>query len=266
VTSPATVGELASAVVLEPRWRIEGSGSKSAWLGPGEAPVLSTARLSGVVDFSPADQVVVALAGTPVAGLQAELREAGQCLPIPDSEEHGDRLAGWPGTVGGLVACAMPHAWMAVHGAVRDWVLGAQLVRADGTVARSGSRVVKSVAGFDVHRMVAGAWGRWAVIAEVAFRTFPVRGLRPVPAAHAGSGPCYVARYLRRSFGIAAAREGVLAAEAGSGTVWSLDRPGEDAAWWVGPGGEAKADPAHEVFRRRLDDALDPGGRFSWAR
>lgn len=260
---PETVAELQAAVLSGPSWRVEGMGTKRAWAPPSAVPVLGLSRLRGIVEFSPADQVVSVLAGTPVAELQEELAAAGQALPIP-GPDRGAEAAGFPGTVGGLLACDLPHGLMAQHGGPRDWVLGAKFVRADGTLAKSGSKVVKSVAGFDVHRMAVGSWGRWLVFAEAALKTWPLRGLAVTEAVCTGAGPArYVARARPSQFArLLAETPEVVAQDPAAGTVWAMGQPPDFADWWAGPGGVRKPEPAHEAMRARLDAALDPGGRF----
>jgi FAD/FMN-containing dehydrogenase len=83
-----------------------------------------------------------------------------------------------PGTVGGEIATNLPHLYMAQHGTWRDWVLGMTIITAEGKVAKSGSNAVKSVAGYDVHRLMIGARGTLGVIADVILRTTPLGALR----------------------------------------------------------------------------------------
>lgn len=123
---------------------------------------ISLAGLSGIVQYSPADLVVSVKAGTLITQLQEELRSKGQCLPLIESG----------GTIGGGVSMG--------SGAWRDWVLGLQLVLADGTIAKAGSSAVKNVAGYDLHKFLVGTRGTLAVITEVTLRTAPLASL-PMP-------------------------------------------------------------------------------------
>lgn len=66
------------------------------------------------------------------------------------------------------------------HGAWRDWVLGVQLVLADGMIAKAGSLAVKNVAGYDIHKFLVGTRGTLAVVTEVILRTAPLASL-PMP-------------------------------------------------------------------------------------
>ena len=60
------------------------------------------------------------------------------------------------------------------YGGLRDLIIGMTIVLADGTVAKSGGKVVKNVAGYDLHKLMTGGFGTLGVIAEVNFRLHPV--------------------------------------------------------------------------------------------
>lgn len=232
---PSTLSELSEAVASVPRLRIRGTGTKDAfWSGaPQDSPDLPTLYmncLTGIVEHWRSDHVVEVWAGTSVAELQRELRATGQALPLPDPMECGTLLAGVPGTVGGMVAMNLPHGLEAQYGGVRDWVLGASIVRADGSVARSGSRVIKSVAGYDAHRLMVGARGWLGVLSTVVLRTYSLRAISPPGATfHApwSGRPLWIQRVLPSDFGRAAAGlEGsLLAADPATATLWAAVEP-----------------------------------------
>jgi glycolate oxidase FAD binding subunit len=173
--SPTTVAELAEIVRDARSVRVDGSGSQSlARLPGGDCEVsLSTTGLAGVLDFSPDDQVVSLQAGTSILELQRVLAERGQCLPLSWNPIFKQDL----GTIGGALSMNLPHDLEAECGTWRDWVLGVTVVMADGTVAKSGSRAVKNVAGYDLQKLFIGARGTLGVIAEVILRTYPVASL-----------------------------------------------------------------------------------------
>jgi glycolate oxidase FAD binding subunit len=130
--------------------------------------LVRTRKLSRVVEYAPSDQIVAVEAGMTLANLQRHLAAEGQALAIdPPLPERA--------TVGGIVAANAFGPLRARYGSVRDLVIGITLVRADGTVARGGGKVVKNVAGFDLPRLFCGSLGTLGLIAEVIFRLHPQR-------------------------------------------------------------------------------------------
>ena len=144
-----------------------GAGTKLGWGHPPERVdlLLDTGRMDTVVEHAAGDLIVVVGAGCRLADLQARLAGAGQWLAV-------DPARG--GTVGGLVATASTGPTRHLHGPVRDLLIGARVVRADGVMAHSGGKVVKNVAGYDVGKLLTGSYGTLAVLTEVAFRLHPL--------------------------------------------------------------------------------------------
>jgi D-lactate dehydrogenase (cytochrome) len=136
-------------------------------LGPDDCLMLSTARMSGVEIYEPADLTLTAGAGTPLRELAEALAPHDQWLPFDPPDADGR-------TLGGLVAAGLSGPLAAGYGPVRNHVLGATVVCGDGRVLRLGGRVVKNVAGFDLLRPVVGSRGSLAVITSVCVRLFPV--------------------------------------------------------------------------------------------
>ena len=171
---PESISELASMLMDAERVSVVGYGSLRPWGLPEPLSTeICTAALTGIIDYSPNDQVVNVRAGTPLQQLQLELATNGQCLPLL---QHyiGSELAG---TVGGALSINLPHLLEGECGSWRDWVLGMTVVLADGTIAKSGSHAVKNVAGYDIHKLMIGARGTLAVVAEVILRTYPIKSL-----------------------------------------------------------------------------------------
>lgn len=271
---PSSVAELSAALREPGPFEIVGSGSKRAFCLPiGSKPqLLDVTGISGIVELLVPDQVVVVRAGTPLRELQEELEKQGQCLPLPDARTMGPLLAGFPGSVGGLVAMNLPHALSAQCGGPRDWVLGLTLVRSDGTIAKCGSKAVKNVAGYDVQKLIVGSRGTLAVIAEVVLRLFPLRAV-PVPEAHLrrpyDGKPLWIQRTFRTDYRAAlrAAGERLYAEDPASCTIWAWVKPEESLPRfpgdWVirsgcGTGNLGFDDPTQEKLMRRAKAALDP--------
>lgn len=113
------------------------------------------------------DMTVIVDGGVRIGDLNAVLEKEGQRLPF--EVRNPDRA-----TVGGSVASNAPGRRQSSTGGIRDWVIGMQIVLADGTVTKSGGRVVKNVQGYDLHRLHTGAYGTLGVISQAAFKLAPI--------------------------------------------------------------------------------------------
>lgn len=166
---PASVDELQELV----RWaRAEkvpvapvGLGSKLGWSRPPKdgTLALSTRRLQHLVEYEPAEGVITALAGTRMATLRDTTREHGHWLTpdVPAAENA---------TLGGVIAAGQSGLDRLRHGPARHHVLGVRAVMADGSIAKSGGRLVKNVTGFDLPRLFTGSHGTLCVIVEATLR------------------------------------------------------------------------------------------------
>jgi glycolate oxidase FAD binding subunit len=119
--------------------------------------------------------VVTAQAGVPLAALQDRLAGSRQWLAL-DPPESG-------ATVGGIVAAAASGPHRLRFGTPRDLLIGITVVLADGTIARSGGKVVKNVAGYDLGKLFTGSFGTLGAIAECTFRLHPRQPARRVVSA-----------------------------------------------------------------------------------
>jgi len=146
-----------------------GSGSKLNWGGlvEGAQILLSTERMNRMVDHAVGDMVVIAEAGLPFAALQASLAPTNQFLSLDPA--HPEQA-----TLGGIVATADSGALRQRYGGVRDLLIGISFVRSDGKVARGGGKVVKNVAGYDLMKLMTGAYGTLGIISQLIFRTYPL--------------------------------------------------------------------------------------------
>ena len=146
-----------------------GGGTKIDWgEASEEASVCVTSRgMSHVGEHNAGDLTAVVGAGVVLARAQEEFARAGQMLALdPPSAERA--------TVGGIVATNDAGPMRHRYGAIRDLVLGVTVVLADGTVAKSGGKVIKNVAGYDLGKLFTGSFGTLGYIAEVALRLHPV--------------------------------------------------------------------------------------------
>jgi glycolate oxidase FAD binding subunit len=129
----------------------------------GEATALRLDALSGITEYTPGDLTLTARAATTLAEIEAVTRADGQWLT----------LSPWGGDAGSLGATAATASAGPVSGALgmpRDVIIGLQVVTGTGDPVRGGGRVVKNVAGFDLTRLMIGAWGTLGVITEVSVR------------------------------------------------------------------------------------------------
>ena len=148
--------------------RIRGGGTKDFYGERLEGELLETGALRGIVNYEPSELVITARAGTPLAEVEQALAAQGQCLPF-EPPHFG------PGaTVGGMVAAGLSGPARASVGAVRDYVLGLQMVNGRGEELVFGGQVMKNVAGYDVSRLMAGALGTLGLITEVSLKVLPV--------------------------------------------------------------------------------------------
>lgn len=145
-----------------------GSGSKLGWGNPVSPEiVLSLERLNCVREHAWQDLTCTVESGCMWSAMQAELARHGQMVAL-------DPL--WPdrATVGGVVATNDSGSLRLRYGGLRDLIIGMTIVLPDGSIAKTGGKVVKNVAGYDLHKLVTGSFGTLGVITEVNFRLYPV--------------------------------------------------------------------------------------------
>ena len=132
--------------------------------------ILSVRRWDRILDYSPGDLTVTVEAGCPLERLQETLAEAGQFLPFrPPNYPHA--------TVGGAVATALAGRYGSAMGGMREFLIGIEVLHADGRLSHAGGRVVKNVAGYDLCKLYAGSMGTLGIITHATFK------VRPLPPA-----------------------------------------------------------------------------------
>jgi glycolate oxidase FAD binding subunit len=146
-----------------------GGGTKISWGNPPARAdiILSTSRLDKMIEHAWADLTVSVEAGCTILKLQSALARHGQRLAL-------DPL--WPAqaTIGGILSTNDSGSLRLRFGALRDLIIGVTLALPDGTLASSGGKVVKNVAGYDLPKLVTGALGTLAVITRAVFRLHPL--------------------------------------------------------------------------------------------
>jgi glycolate oxidase FAD binding subunit len=144
-----------------------GGRTKLGWGNPVVRDIeLSLKRMCRLREHAWQDMTCTVEAGCSWEAMQAQLKEHGQMVAL-------DPL--WPdrATIGGIVASNDSGAMRLKYGGLRDLIIGMTVVLADGTVAKSGGKVVKNVAGYDIHKLMTGSFGTLGLIVEVNFRLHP---------------------------------------------------------------------------------------------
>ena len=169
-STAADIGrELAAASAEGQSVRIVGAGTKLRWGGPVAADrELHTAGLDRIVEHNAGDLTAILEAGVPLAAAQRRFAAVGQMLAL-DPWLGPEREA----TVGGVFATADSGPLRHRYGAPRDLVLGMTVVLSDGTVARSGGKVIKNVAGYDLAKLFCGSYGTLGLLASLSVRLHP---------------------------------------------------------------------------------------------
>ena len=146
---------------------LRGSGSKSFLGHRVQGRVLELGGHRGIVNYEPRELVLTARAGTPLAEIEQALEAQGQMLPFEPPHFGPDA------TLGGTIACALSGPRRPYAGAVRDVVLGCRIINGRGEILRFGGEVMKNVAGYDVSRLMAGAFGTLGILLEVSLKVLP---------------------------------------------------------------------------------------------
>jgi glycolate oxidase FAD binding subunit len=152
---------------------IKGGGSKSFYGNPEPelaegAVTLDMTHLTGIVTYEPSELVLTAMAGTPISEIKTVLAENGQTMPF-DSPQFGDQA-----TLGGCVAAGLSGPNSFAAGPIRHYVLGTQLLDAEGRVLTFGGEVMKNVAGYDIPRLLTGSLGVFGAIVRVSIKVMPI--------------------------------------------------------------------------------------------
>ena len=150
------------------RLRLRGGGTKDFYGQLLEGEILDTRRYVGIVAYDPTELVITVRGGTRLAEVEAALAAERQMFAF-EPPHFGDDA-----TVGGAVATGLSGPRRAAAGALRDFVLGVRIIDGRGQDLSFGGRVMKNVAGYDVSRLMAGAFGTLGILLEVSLKVSPV--------------------------------------------------------------------------------------------
>ena len=165
--SAALQQQVQDAISKRTPLNICGSGSKHFLGRAAHGELLSLSAHRGIVEYDPRELVLTARAGTPLAEIEATLNDAGQMLTF-EPPHFGERA-----TLGGTIACGLSGPRRPYAGAARDAVLGCKLLNGKGELLRFGGQVMKNVAGYDVSRLMVGAYGTLGVLLEISLKVLP---------------------------------------------------------------------------------------------
>ncbi len=242
-----TVEEAAAAIRSHDAVRPRGGGTKLGWSPRGDAWDLDTRGLNRILEHNEGDFTAILEAGVPLVEAQAAFGAAGQMLAL-------DPPLGTGATIGGVMATNDSGPLRHRYGGVRDLVVGVTVVLSDGAIAKSGGKVIKNVAGYDLAKLFAGSFGTLGLIARVALRLHPspvhtatVTAASDDPAALTG----------------AAARLAALPLEADSLDVSWRDGSGRLDLRFGGATAHERAQAAREHVG--LDTELDEDDADRWA-
>ena len=222
VAAPAGTDEASALLAAAAEYCLavvpRGSGTRIGWGAPPRRCdlIIDTRRLNQVIEHAAGDLVVRVQAGVTLGQLAGVLGAAGQQLALDPPPALANGSDGGAPTIGGMLATGTAGPRRLRYGTPRDLAIGITVVRPPGTVAKSGGKVVKNVAGYDLGKLYAGSYGTLGLITEAVFR------LHPVPAA---------AMFVTAGFADTAAASQAVAAVAGTDlapVAVEIDRPGRD--------------------------------------
>jgi hypothetical protein len=165
VISPTTIDELSHFLTERKNTPLHITSSPDEKSG---VETLSVSGFNRIITYEPEEMIVIVEAGITLAELQSVLKERGQWIPTLVSEENPEA------TLGAAIARDHYHPRSRSMGMLRTTILGGTFCTPKGEVFKSGSRVVKSVAGYDIHRSFCGSQGLFGVIIHVTLKTAPL--------------------------------------------------------------------------------------------
>jgi glycolate oxidase FAD binding subunit len=154
---------------------VAGQGTKRAIGRPSQTDItLDMSALTGITLYEPAELVLSARAGTPLAEIEAALEMHDQQLGF-EPADYGPLLGGeaGSGTIGGVIAANLSGPRRIKMGAARDHFLGLTAVTGRGETIKSGGRVVKNVTGYDLCKLFAGSWGTLGAMTDITIKVLP---------------------------------------------------------------------------------------------
>jgi glycolate oxidase FAD binding subunit len=164
MTAQEAAAEIRELDAVRPR----GGGTKLGWSPTSTAVDFDTRRFNRILEHNQGDFTAILEAGVPLAEAHATFAQAKQMLAIDPPLGAGDAA-----TIGGVMASNDAGPLRHRYGGMRDLVVGVTVVLSDGTIAQSGGKVIKNVAGYDLAKLFTGSFGTLGLIVKVALRLHP---------------------------------------------------------------------------------------------
>ena len=159
--------QVADALERQAALRIHAADTRAFYGRALRGEALDVSGHRGIVDYQPSELVVTVRAGTPLDELEAELGRHGQMLAFEPPRFGAS-------TIGGAIATAMSGPRRPYAGAARDFVLGVRCLNGRSELLSFGGRVMKNVAGYDVSRLMTGAFGTLGVLLDISLKVLPL--------------------------------------------------------------------------------------------
>jgi len=146
--------------------RGSGTSVTGAVLAPTGGIVLDLSKMNKIKEINREDGYVVVEPGVILAALNAALAPTHFYPPDPSS--------GVLASIGGTVATNASGERAVKYGGTKDWIMGLEVVLADGRVIRTGTTVPKSSSGFDLTHVFVGSEGALGVVTEITAKILPM--------------------------------------------------------------------------------------------
>jgi len=156
-----------NAYLKQQALNIQGGNSKLFYGNEINAEIVSTKNLNGIIEYQPSELYITAYAGTPLTVIEHSLAEHNQMLSFEPP------LYTVNATLGGTVACGLSGPRRPYADAIRDCILGTNIINGKGEYLVFGGKVMKNVAGYDVSRLMCGAFGTLGIITQVSIKVLP---------------------------------------------------------------------------------------------
>ena len=172
IVEPASIEEICEIVRMceADRIALAPIGAARSLAGIRRSPValgISMARLARIVAYEPDDMTIVTESGITVGKLNAAMADARQRLPV---DPCGPGMT----TLGSLIGAAHAGPLRLSEGTSRDLLIGVRFVGHGGNLVHGGGRVVKNVAGYDLMKLMGGAFGTLGIVTEATFKVRPI--------------------------------------------------------------------------------------------